>query len=250
MHDFSGLLVFLVVILLLAAIVVPRIARPRRIIIFEYQRGAVFVKGIFKEIVGPGRYWSTKTRQFHIVDTRLQGLNVAGQEVLTVDGLSLKITLAGEYRIVDPALYLLSSTVPASLLYQDAQQTLREAAAGLSFESILETRAAINARMLELLVPLASRLGLEVSRIELRDIILPGELKRAYAQAISAQKEGAASLERARGETAALRSLANAARIMQDHPGLLQLRAVQAIESSKGNTLTLELSSSPEKAKE
>jgi hypothetical protein len=53
-----------------------------------------------------------------------------------------------------------------------------------------------------------------------RDLMLPGELKRAFAQTVTAQKEGLASLQRARGETASLRSLANAARLMQDHPGL------------------------------
>jgi hypothetical protein len=74
----------------------------------------------------------------------------------------------------------------------------------------------------------------------------PGELKRAFAQTVTAQKEGLASLERARGETASLRSLANAARLMQEHPGLLQLRAIQAIESSKGNTITLGLPDSDE----
>ena len=97
--------------------------------------------------------------------------------------------------------------------------------------------------MLEPLAPKAHRLGMEVTSLEIRDIILPGEIKRAYAQVLTAQKESLAALERARGETAALRSLANAARLMQEYPGLLQRRAVQAIESSKGNTLTLELSS-------
>ena len=80
-------------------------------------------------------------------------------------------------------------------------------------------------------------MGLRLLKIEVRDLMLPGELKRAFAQTITAQKEALANLERARGETASLRSLANAARLMQDHPGLLQLRAVQAIESSKGNTI-------------
>jgi regulator of protease activity HflC (stomatin/prohibitin superfamily) len=101
--------------------------------------------------------------------------------------------------------------------------------------------------MLELLAPRAVALGISLQKIEVRDIILPGDLKRAFAQTISAQKEGLANLERARGETASLRSLANAAKLMQDHPGLLQLRAIQAIEASKGNTITLGLADSREK---
>ncbi|HEY5329333.1 MAG TPA: slipin family protein [Acidobacteriaceae bacterium] len=243
MQDHFGLFCILSLLALLLAIILLRVVKPKRLTILEYQRGALFLRGSFKKTLEAGRYWSTTSSQILVLDVRLQTLTIAGQEILTSDGLSLKITLAGEYRIADPGRYLLTSTAPGTSLYLDAQQALRDAAANQSFESILETRAVLNARMLESLAPKAQRLGMEVISIEIRDIILPGEIKRAYAQVLTAQKESLAALERARGETAALRSLANAARLMQEHPGLLQLRAVQAIESSKGNTLTLELSS-------
>jgi len=61
--------------------------------------------------------------------------------------------------------------------------------------------------------------------------MFPGEMKKAFAQVVKAQKDGQAALEKARGETAALRSLANAARMMDDNPNLLQLRA---FASSRG----------------
>jgi regulator of protease activity HflC (stomatin/prohibitin superfamily) len=66
-------------------------------------------------------------------------------------------------------------------------------------------------------------------------------MKKAFAQVVKAQKEGQAALEKARGETAALRNLANAARIMDDNPNLLQLRALQALADSSGNTLVFGL---------
>jgi hypothetical protein len=70
-----------------------------------------------------------------------------------------------------------------------------------------------------------------------RDVMLPGELKRAYASVIVTRKEGEAALERARAETAALRGLANAGRTLADNPGLLQLRILQELGSSSGNTV-------------
>ena len=76
---------------------------------------------------------------------------------------------------------------------------------------------------------------------DVKDIMLPGEMKKVFTQVVKAQKEGQAALERARGETAALRSLANAARMMDDNPNLLQLRALQGLEVSSGNTLMLGL---------
>jgi hypothetical protein len=69
--------------------------------------------------------------------------------------------------------------------------------------------------------------------------MFPGELKKIFAQAVKAQKEGLAQLERARGETAALRSLANAARMIEQNPALLQLRLLQAVGENSGNTFVL-----------
>ncbi len=69
--------------------------------------------------------------------------------------------------------------------------------------------------------------------------MFPGELKNIFAQVVNARKEGLAALERARGETAALRSLANAAGALDNNPGLLQLRLLQVLEKNSGNTVVL-----------
>lgn len=243
MSEFGGLLLSLVLVAFLLAAVVRfiRVFKLNRVIVYQYQSGILFHKGVLKCVLPSGQYWTNSARTITILDLRRQTLNVGFQEVLTTDGLSLKITLTGEYVIGDPERFVLVSTAPESVLYHQAQQALREAVASLSFDTIVATRASINAQMLDLLTPQASALGYTLQKIEVRDIILPGELKRALAAAVSAQKEGAANLERARAESATLRTLANAARLMQDHPGLLQLRALQAIEGSKGNTFTIEL---------
>lgn len=72
--------------------------------------------------------------------------------------------------------------------------------------------------------------------------MFPGELRRTFAQVVAARKEGLAALERARGETASLRNLANAARMMSANPTLLQLRLLQELGRSAGNTIVLGLS--------
>lgn len=163
-----------------------------------------------------------------------------GQEILTSDGIAVKVSAALEYAVTDPSKMLNSSTNFVALVYSQAQVSLRSAVGESSLDELLAGREAISARLLALLSPSVAELGAELSSARVLGIMLPADVRRAYAQAVTAQKEGVAALERARGETAALRSLANAARTMQDHPGLLQLRAVQAIEASKGNT-TLEL---------
>jgi hypothetical protein len=82
-------------------------------------------------------------------------------------------------------------------------------------------------------------IGIELLSVDVRDVMVPAELKRAYAAVVAARQEGAVSLERARGETAALRSLANAGRLLDDHPGLLSLRLVQELGAHGGNTVVL-----------
>ena len=82
-----------------------------------------------------------------------------------------------------------------------------------------------------------AKLGLELLSVDVRDFMIPGEMKRAFAGVVAARKEGEVALERARGETAALRNLANAAGMVEQHPGLLQIRLLQEIGGSSGNTL-------------
>jgi regulator of protease activity HflC (stomatin/prohibitin superfamily) len=139
---------------------------------------------------------------------------------------------------------LTSSNNFIGLVYSQAQLDLRAAVGELTLEALLNAREAISGRFLQLLAPSLTLLGAELHSARVLDIMLPADIRRAYASAVAAQKEGLAALERARGETAALRSLANAARLTQDHPGLLQLRALQTLDTTKGNA-TLELRFDP-----
>jgi regulator of protease activity HflC (stomatin/prohibitin superfamily) len=75
--------------------------------------------------------------------------------------------------------------------------------------------------------------------VNLKDIMFPGELKTIFAQVVKARKDGLAALERARGESAALRNLANAAKLLDDNPKLAQLRLYQLLESGAGNTVVI-----------
>ena len=82
-------------------------------------------------------------------------------------------------------------------------------------------------------------LGITIEQLELKDIVLPAELKRAQAEVLVARAQGLAALERARGETAALRNLANAARLVADNPALLDLRLLQQLATTSGHTVVI-----------
>ena len=108
-------------------------------------------------------------------------------------------------------------------------------------ETLLNQRRALAPQLLALVQPEAARIGITVHAVEVKDVMFPAELKRAFAEALKAKQEGQAALERTRGESAALRNLANAARLLEGNPALLNLRLVQSMSAAQasGNTLVL-----------
>ncbi len=218
---------------------------PIRITIFEYERGLKYVKGRFKQVLGAGQYWlwafgNTTIRK---VDMRPQYLSVPGQAVLTADGVGLKISLTAVYEISDPAMAINQVADYRQGLYLTVQTGLRELIGTVAMDDLLGNTE-LNQRLLDTTASQVTSLGLRLINLSIRDLMLPGELKKLYAQIVQARQEGLAQLERARGETAALRSLANAARLTNKNPTLLQLRLLQALEQSTGNTFHIELAAS------
>ena len=160
------------------------------------------------------------------------------ETVQTSSGDLNNASSTGSVRIVDPVAYITATQDPSGALYLAVQVALRDVVAAVTVEQLLADRVAIREALKDA-VPSLANLGFAIERLELKDIVLPSELKRAQAEVLLARAEGQASLERARSETAALRSLANAARLAADNPALLQLRLLQQLGESTGHTVVL-----------
>ena len=212
----------------------------KRIIVFEYQKGLKYRGGRYKATLDPGPYWIITTFTTIVpVDVRAEFITIQGQDVLSSDGVTLKISIAAEFQISDPNVAVNKNSNCRTSLYLSLQMALREIVGREKIDVLLENRAGISDKLMGLVSSKASALGLKLVSADVKDIMFPGEMKKAFAQVIKAQKDGLAALERARGETAALRHLANASRSLNDNPNLLQLRALQALAESTGNTLVL-----------
>ena len=166
-------------------------------------------------------------------------MSIAGQEVLSSDGVTLKVSLAANYEIIDPNIAINKVQSFQDALYLELQLSLREIIGVADIDTVLAGRSDISKKLMEITAPKATSLGLELISVNLKDIMFPGKLKAIFAQVVSAKKEGLAALEKARGETAALRHLANAARMIDDNPNLMHLRLLQAFGETSGNTLIL-----------
>jgi regulator of protease activity HflC (stomatin/prohibitin superfamily) len=123
---------------------------------------------------------------------------------------------------------------PSGQLYESVQVGLRVRVGAHKLDDLMANRALIDAGLADELAPALAPLGLTIEKLAVRDINLVGASKQAFADLWKAQKEGLAALERARGEQAALRALANAARMLKGNPELMNLRLLQALAGGPG----------------
>lgn len=229
--------VLLIVIAAVLVTIVVRVIGLRSQIVYEYQRGLIYAGGRYRGIAQPGKHWLFGAKQIVPVDIRPVFITIPGQEVLSSDGVTLKISIATQYEVADPDLAINRTQNYAMALYLLLQMELRTLVSSQKVESILELREDFGKQFLERVTPKVADLGVKLQAVEIKDMMLPGDIKKVFSQVLKAQKEGQAALERARGESAALRNLANAAKMIEDNPNLLQLRALQVMAENGGNTL-------------
>jgi regulator of protease activity HflC (stomatin/prohibitin superfamily) len=208
--------------------------------VYEFERALKFQRGRFKGVLGPGAYWYFPAfTTIQKMDVRPTRVPVAGQEVMSSDGVAVKASLVGAYRISDPQRAILATDDYRAAVYTELQLALRAVISETKVEELLEQRAQISARLKTLSAPALEAIGIELQDASIRDLTLPGELKKIFSQVVKARQEGLAALERARGETAALRNLANAAQMVERTPSLVQLRLLQVLSQQPGNTVVL-----------
>ena len=213
-------------------------------VIQDHETALLFRHGRYLSVLAPGKHrlW-TSGHEVKRIDYREQMILVQGQELLTADQVVLKVSAVATFRVADALAMYRASQDAAAVLYSEIQLALRQIVAAEAAEAFLQ-KTGHGAKLLELIADRAQSLGLKVDRLDLRDVMLPADLKRSFMSALQQRQEAQAGLEKARAETAALRTLANAAKLMRDNPELLQLRYLQTLQevgTSMGNTLVLGL---------
>ena len=177
----------------------------------------------------PGRKIAVK-----LVDLKRQSLDVSGQEILTRDRVTLRVNIAAEYRVVDPLKAVTSVKDYADALYRALQYAFRKTLGALTLDQILEQKVTVDAEAAEKVRADMGAIGVEVSEIALKDVILPGDMREILNQVVSAQKEAEANVIRRREETNATRSLLNTAKVMAENPVMLRLKELEALENIAG----------------
>jgi regulator of protease activity HflC (stomatin/prohibitin superfamily) len=215
----------------------------KRYTIFEYERGLLYSGGKFVKILPPGQYLIfTFTSYITKIDIRTRFETITGQEVISSDGVTLKVSIGAKYEITDPHVSVNKVQNYQGEFYLIMQMALREIAGNTKIDDIIEKRNILGDKLMEISSKKFEEIGLKLISADIKDIMFPGELKKIFCQVVKAQKEGQAVLEKVRGETAALRNLLNAAKMVEENPSLLQLRLIQSLGESSGNTVVLNMS--------
>jgi regulator of protease activity HflC (stomatin/prohibitin superfamily) len=165
-----------------------------------------------------------------VVNLRERLITLAPQEVLTSDAVSLRVTVALRIIVTDAVAFVEKADDPVAGVYLAAQIALRDIAARLTAEDIMQRSARIDAATIrDAARDAGTRTGIDVLDAYVKDVIVPAEIRTAAMQLVTAKARGAAQLEAARAETAALRALANAGTLLDAHPALAKLRLVQHV---------------------
>lgn len=196
------------------------------------ERVLEYVDGSFTRVLGPGRHRRRTRRraQYRRVWMPQRIETLAPQDVLTSEGVTVRVSSATRWGVGDPRQFVELAQDPAAIVYLAVQVALREALVGYDVErAVRESRVPVGVALTEAARTAGAGVGIDVREVVVKDVILPPELRASYAELATARTRGLAQLEAARAETAALRSLANGAKLLDEHPALARQRLVQAL---------------------
>jgi len=215
-----GIVVIAVVLLLMAALKV----------VAEYERGVLFRLGKVKGVKDPGLHFIIPViDRLPKVSLQIITQPIQSQGIITQDNVSVDIAAVSYYRVVDPIMSIVAIQNVAAAIDQIAQTTLRKVVGKHSLDQTLSETETINQDIREILERTATEWGVEVTLVELKDIQLPEDMKRAMAKQAEAEREKRAKIIAAEGEAMAASSLGEASDIMMAHPLALQLRNLQTL---------------------
>ncbi|MEE2845844.1 MAG: slipin family protein [Gemmatimonadota bacterium] len=212
-------------------------------ILLEYQRGVVFRLGKLTRAKGPGLIFLVPwgIERMKKMDLRIVALDIAPQDTITKDNVSVRVNAVVYFRVVDPTTAVIEIEDYYFATSQLAQTTLRSVIGQSELDELLADRERINEIIRDIIDQGTDSWGIEVTAVEIKDIDLPQEMKRAMAKQAEAERERRAKVINAQGEYQASTKLAAAAEIIQEFPIAMQLRYLQTVSeiAAENNSTTL-----------
>jgi len=200
----------------------------------QFEKGLKYVQGRFEGMLEPGRhaFWNHPAARVtvNVIDTRVQQLKIEGQELMTRDKVTLRLTLTAEYAPNDAPTTVHAVADVKDALYLAVQLAAREFVAGVTLDDLLEGRDTLTRYLEAQVQPRAEAFGLRLHRVGVKDVILPGEMKTLLNKVIEAEKAAAANVILRREDAAATRNMAQTAKVIAENPVLMRLKELETMK--------------------
>lgn len=206
----------------------------------EYQNGVFFTFGKFTKVKKAG--WRIVLPVIHYmskVDMRVRTVDVPHQESLTRDNISVGVNAVVYYRVIDAEKAIINVENYHYATSQLAQTTMRNVVGEVVLDQLLSQREQLSEKIRKIVDELTDEWGIKVENVELKDILIPEDMKRTIAKEAEAERERRAVVIKAKGEVEAAENMAIAAKQLQASPGALHLRTLQTVNdlsSDQSNT--------------
>ena len=230
MGMFADLAFYLVIIFILLVVVASAIK-----ILREYERGVVFTLGRFTGVKGPGLILLIPyVQQMMRVDLRTRVLDVPGQDVISHDNVSVRVSAVIYFRVVDPERSTIQVEDFMMATSQLAQTTLRSVLGKHDLDEMLAERDRLNDDIQKILDSQTDAWGIKVATVEIKHVDINESMVRAIARQAEAERERRAKVINAEGEQQAAAKLLEAAEILARQPQAMQLRYLSTLNVIAG----------------
>lgn len=204
-----------------------------KIEVMDYEKARLFFDNQFVKLLDSGTYyyWNNQTKiDYEIVDTRLNQMNIIGQEILTQDKVSLRMTFVCHYKIIDFVKLFNEINDFEEQMRVIIQLMMRECVGQYKLDDLLENKDMISRNIFDKLKEKTKKYYVEVTEAGIKDIILPGEMRNIMNTVLIAQKKAQANVITRREEVASTRSLLNTAKLMEENKTLYKLKELEYLE--------------------
>src|SRR5215469_2782901 len=199
-------------------------------VVTEYDRGVIFRLGKYAGVRGPGLILLIPLIERMVkVTLRTITMEIPSQKIITKDNVSIDIAAVAYYHVVDPTKSVLAIQRVDEAVNQISQTTVRNVVGQFVLDQLLSETANINTKIKNVIDSHTEPWGVQVTAVEIKDIILPDNMQRAMAKEAEAERERRAKIVAAEGEMQAAVKLGEAADIITQHPVALQLRTLQTM---------------------
>jgi regulator of protease activity HflC (stomatin/prohibitin superfamily) len=208
----------------------------------EYERGVIFRLGRLIALKGPGLIFLVPVIDRMVkVSLRTFVMDVPPQDVITRDNVSVKVNAVINFRVVDPNRAVTEVEDFMFATSQLSQTTLRSVLGEAELDQLLSEREHLNQQLQAIIDRQTEPWGIKVSAVQVKDVGLPEEMRRAMAKQAEAERERRAKVIAADGEFQASQKLSDAAQVIEVHPIALQLRYLQALAeiATENNSTTI-----------